>query len=138
VLACRMSAFSFICRWAARTNWRWSCSYERCLESAPVCVQTAWLQAVVYKYHLLLLHCGSCLLCTVSGSHTHIHSHYWVTPSQTNMFPWKRLEYNNEQCFLCGMCHIVITETSLDPRSTPVRDLHLAFQTPFVYEYITK
>jgi hypothetical protein len=25
---------------------------------------------VMYKYHLLLLHCGSCLLCTVVGSHT--------------------------------------------------------------------
>jgi hypothetical protein len=24
------------------------------------------------------------------------------------------------------------------PRSTPVRDLHLAFQIPFVYDYITK
>jgi hypothetical protein len=29
-------------------------------------------------------------------------SRYWVTPSQTNMFPWKLLEYNNERCFLRG------------------------------------
>jgi hypothetical protein len=45
----------------ARTNWRWSCSYERELGSACVDVQRARLQAVMYKYRLLLLCCGSCL-----------------------------------------------------------------------------
>jgi hypothetical protein len=30
-------------------------------------------------------------------------SHCLVTPSQTNMLPWKRLNYNDEEwCFLCG------------------------------------
>jgi hypothetical protein len=52
-----------------QTTWRWSCSYERWLGSACVDVQTARLQAELYKYHLFLLHCVSCLFCTVGGSH---------------------------------------------------------------------
>jgi hypothetical protein len=32
----------------------------------------------------------------------------------------------------------VLRTISNYPRSTPVRDLHLAFQIPFVYAYITK
>jgi hypothetical protein len=34
----------------------------------------------------------------------------WVTASQTNMFPWKWLNYNNEEhCFPCSPCLDVIT-----------------------------
>jgi hypothetical protein len=47
----------------------WSFSYDRWLGSACVGVQTARLQAVAYKYCLLMLHCESCLVCTVGGSH---------------------------------------------------------------------
>jgi hypothetical protein len=37
-------------------------------------------------------------------------SRYWVTPSQTNMFPRKRLYKNSEKrCFLCGTCPDVIS-----------------------------
>jgi hypothetical protein len=37
--------------------------------SADVSIQMAKLWAVVYKYRLLWLHCGSCLFYTVGGSH---------------------------------------------------------------------
>jgi hypothetical protein len=43
------------------TNGRCSCYGDRWLCSACVAVQTARLQAAVYKYRLFLLHCGSCL-----------------------------------------------------------------------------
>jgi hypothetical protein len=39
-------------------------------------------------------------------------SHWWVTASQRNMFPWNRLNYNEERCFLCGPCWDVISGTS--------------------------
>jgi hypothetical protein len=32
----------------------------------------------------------------------------------------------------------VLRATGNYPKSTPVRDLHLAFQIPFIYDYITK
>jgi hypothetical protein len=51
------------------TSEHWSFSYERCLGSAYVGVPTGRLQAVVYKYRLLLLTCGSSLFCNVGGSH---------------------------------------------------------------------
>jgi hypothetical protein len=39
----------------------------------------------------------------------------WVTASQTNMFLWKRLNYNTEeQCFLCGQCQDVIKWDKLE------------------------
>jgi hypothetical protein len=39
-------------------------------------------------------------------------SHYRVTTSQTNMFPWPQLNYNKEeQNFLCGPCRDVISRT---------------------------
>jgi hypothetical protein len=43
----------------ALTNVSWSCNGDRCLGSACVAVQTVKLQAPVYKYRMLLLHCGS-------------------------------------------------------------------------------
>jgi hypothetical protein len=48
-------------------------------------------------------------------------SRYWVTASQTNMFPRQQLNYKNEErCFLCGACRGVISRTSLesDPKIT--------------------
>jgi hypothetical protein len=40
-------------------------------------------------------------------------SRYWVMASQTNMFQWQKLNYNNEeQCFLCSPCQDVIRGTS--------------------------
>jgi hypothetical protein len=39
---------------------------------------------------------------------------YWVTASQTNMFPRQRLKYNNEErCFLLGPCRGVTSGTEL-------------------------
>jgi hypothetical protein len=39
-------------------------------------------------------------------------SRYWVTPSQSNMFSRKRLNYNNEErWFLCHPCQDVISES---------------------------
>jgi hypothetical protein len=32
----------------------------------------------------------------------------------------------------------VLRTIGIFPRSTPVRDLHMAFEIPFVYDYITK
>jgi hypothetical protein len=40
-------------------------------------------------------------------------SHHWVTPLQTNIFPRKRLNHNNEMwCFLCSPCRGVISRAS--------------------------
>jgi hypothetical protein len=45
------------------------------------------------------------------------HNHYWVTCLQTNTYPQKRLENNNEQCFLHSPCRDVITKTSSEVKS---------------------
>jgi hypothetical protein len=38
--------------------------------------------------------------------------------SQTNTFPRKRLEYNNERCFISGPCRDIIIETYLEVRQS--------------------
>jgi hypothetical protein len=58
------AALLLICLWAVRRP----VGVGAAVLSACVDVQTARLQALVYKYHLLLLHCVSCLFCIVGGS----------------------------------------------------------------------
>jgi hypothetical protein len=51
------------------TSEHWSFIYEHWLDSACVDAQRARLHGVVYKYRLILLHCGDSLFCTVEGAH---------------------------------------------------------------------
>jgi hypothetical protein len=44
-------------------------------------------------------------------------SRCWVTASQTNIFPRKQLNYNEERCFLCGPYRVVISGTILELQS---------------------
>jgi hypothetical protein len=55
---------------------------ERGFGSACVGAQTARLQGVVYKYHLLWLHCGSCLFYTVGGSHNSLFSQFLLNSEE--------------------------------------------------------
>jgi hypothetical protein len=61
------SIFILLLLGGALMNGYWSCYGDRWLGSACVTVQTASLQVVVYKYCLLLLHCGSWVVCLTVG-----------------------------------------------------------------------
>jgi hypothetical protein len=50
----------------------------------------------------------------------------WEFVADTNILNLQRLQNN------------VLRTIGSFPRRTPVRDLHLAFQIPFVYDYVTK
>jgi hypothetical protein len=50
----------------------------------------------------------------------------WKLAADTHLMKFQRLQ-NKVLRTICNY-----------PRRTPVRDLHLAFQIPFVYDYITK
>jgi hypothetical protein len=56
----------------ALTNGHWSCYGDWWLDSVYVVIQTARLQAAVYKYCLCLLHCDSWVVClSVCGRFPH-------------------------------------------------------------------
>jgi hypothetical protein len=75
-------------------NGHWSFYGERLFGSTCVGAQTARLQGVVYKYHLLWLHCGSCLFCAVGGSHTVFLKEYFnVFKTKTFFINMHKIKY---------------------------------------------
>jgi hypothetical protein len=52
---------------------------------------------------------------------------------------WSPLYNNRTGFYVRGPCGGYITRIiQLFPRRTPIRDLHMAFKLPYIYDYITK
>jgi hypothetical protein len=95
------------------TSKHWSFSYEHWLCSPCVGAQTARLQSVVYKYHLLSLRWWGCLFCTVGGSHK-LNKH--------------SMSYNKWQILSrvqAGQCHGNVLNQKAEVASMETTDSHI-------------
>jgi hypothetical protein len=88
--------------------------HSKCLFHYCCVISLPWKHACLHCQNTVVLHIVPCRPVTVQWPRDKqlYKSCYWVTASQTHMFPRQQLNYNSEEwCFLCSPCRDVISVT---------------------------